>query len=222
MHFIKRMAAKLPETWQLALRRRLYARQIRRNAFRTSEPEYDRLGEWIHEGDWVLDIGANIGHYTKRFSELAGASGRVLAFEPVPDTFALLTANARLFAHPNVSLFNAAVSDRLDLCGMTVPEFETGLRNYYEARLSDAGGSSFSVLTVPIDRLAIEARVALVKIDAEDHESAVLAGMTQLLEKQHPVLIVETGSAQVVEHLVALGYASERLPGSPNILFRRK
>ena len=222
MHLIKRMAAKLPGDWQLALRRRMYARQIRRNAFRTSEPEYDRLGEWIREGDWVLDIGANIGHYTKRFSELAGASGRILAFEPVPDTFALLTANVRLFAHANVSLFNAAVSDRLDLCGMTVPEFETGLRNYYEARLADAASAAFSVLTLPVDRLAIEARVALVKIDAEDHEAAVLAGMSRLLEKQHPVLIVETGDEEVVKRLAGLGYDSERLPGSPNILFRLK
>ena len=222
MHLIKRMAAKLPVDWQLALRRRMYARQIRRNAFRTSEPEYDRLGEWIREGDWVLDIGANIGHYTKRFSELAGAPGRVLAFEPVPDTFALLTANARLFPHANVSLFNAAVSDRLDLCGMTVPSFETGLRNYYEAHLSDAAGSAFSVLTVPIDALDIKARVALVKIDAEDHEAAVLDGMARLLERQHPVLIVETGDEKVVDRLAGLGYESERLDGSPNILFRKK
>ena len=222
MHLIKRMAAKLPGDWQLALRRRMYARQIRRNAFRTSEPEYDRLGEWIREGDWVLDIGANLGHYTQRFSELAGASGRVLAFEPVPDTFALLTANSRLFAHANVSLFNAAVSDRLELCGMAVPEFDTGLRNYYEARLADAAGAAFSVLTIPVDRLDIEARVALVKIDAEDHEAAVLSGMARLLERHHPVLIVETGDGQVVERLAGLGYASERLPGSPNILFLPK
>lgn len=222
MHLIKRMAAKLPGDWQLALRRRLYARQIRRNAFRTSEPEYERLGEWIHEGDWVLDIGANIGHYTKRFSELVGKTGRVLAFEPVPDTFALLTANVRLFAHANVSLFNAAVSDRLDLCGMTVPEFETGLRNYYEARLADAAGAAFSVLTLPIDRLDIAPRVALVKIDAEDHEAAVLSGMARLLERHHPILIVETGDEKVVACLGALGYEAERLSGSPNILFRPK
>ena len=215
MHLIKRMAAKLPGDWQLAFRRRMYARQIRHNAFCTTEPEYDRLGEWIREGDWVLDIGANIGHYTKRFSELVGASGRVLAFEPVPDTFTLLTANARLFAHANVSLFNAAVSDRLDLCGMTVPNFDTGLRNYYEARLADASESAFSVLTIPI-----EARVALVKIDAEDHEAAVLAGMSRLLERYHPVLIVETGDERVVERLARMRYVSERLPGSPNILFR--
>ena len=149
-----------------------------------------------------------------------GASGRVLAFEPVPDTFTLLTANARLFAHANVSLFNAAVSDRLDLCGMTVPNFDTGLRNYYEARLADVSESAFSVLTIPVDRLDIEARVALVKIDAEDHEAAVLAGTSRLLERHHPVLIVETGDERVVERLARMEYVSERLPDSPNILFR--
>lgn len=46
-------------------------------------------------GDWALDIGANVGHYTKRMSDLAGPEGRVIAFEPVPDTFAVLCANAQ-------------------------------------------------------------------------------------------------------------------------------
>ena len=62
--------------------------------------------------------------------------------------------------------------------------------------------------------------MALVKIDAEDHEAAVLSGMARLLERHHPVLIVETGDERVVEGLARMGYVSERLPGSPNILFR--
>jgi hypothetical protein len=31
---------------------------------------------------------------------------------------------------------------------------------------------------------------------------------------------VETGSSEVAEHLRSFGYTSEKLPGSPNTLFR--
>jgi FkbM family methyltransferase len=219
---LRTILAKLPIRWQHELKRLRYARQIRRGTFATDEPEYLRLAEWIHPGDWVLDIGANVGHYTKRFSELAGPGGRVLAFEPTPATFALLAANAQLFAHPNVTLFNAAVSDRTGLTGLAVPQFDSGLVNYYEAHLTPASGDGLSVLTLALDALGLDPRIALVKIDAEDHEDFVLAGMQQLLERHHPVLIVETGAAPVLQRLEAWGYTPEKLPGSPNVLFRHR
>ena len=222
MTLAKQIAARLPGRWQMELKRIRYARQIRKGTFATDEPEYDRLSEWIRPGDWILDVGANVGHYTKRFSELAGASGRVVAFEPTPATFSLLAANAQLFAHPNVTLINAAVSDRADLVGLAIPQFDSGLVNYYEAHLAPAQAGELSVLTLAIDSLRVGHPIALVKIDAEDHEAAVLAGMKNLIEKDHPVLIVETGSKAVVETLSTLGYVPEKLPGSPNFLFRPK
>ena len=222
MSLLKRIAARLPGRWQMELKRIRYARQIRKGTFATDEPEYARLPEWIRPGDWILDVGANVGHYTKRFSELAGTEGRVIAFEPTPTTFSLLAANAQLFAHLNVTLINAAVSDRADLVGLAIPQFDSGLVNYYEAHLAPAQAGELSVLTLAIDSLRVGHPIALVKIDAEDHEAAVLAGMKNLIEKDHPVLIVETGSMAVVETLSALGYVPEILPGSPNFLFRPK
>ena len=174
----------------------------------------------MKDAQWALDIGANIGHYTARLSELAGATGRVLAFEPVATTFHLLSSNARHFAHANVSLFQAAVSDGTGVQGMKIPSFETGLKNYYEAELTAGGGGDVSVLTLSIDRLGLPGRVALAKIDAEGHERAVLEGMKGLLAAQHPVLIVETGDKGVEEWLGGLGYKATRLEGSPNVLFR--
>ena len=38
----------------------------------------------------VLDIGANIGIYTRFLAELTGPTGRVIAFEPESRNFALL------------------------------------------------------------------------------------------------------------------------------------
>lgn len=220
MKTLRPILAKLPHRWQLALKRLRYARQIRRGTFATDEPEFDRLADWIRPGDWVLDVGANVGHYTKRFSELVGARGRVIAFEPIPATFSLLAANARLFPHANVTLINAAASDQTRLAGMAIPRFDSGLANYYEAHVAPHSAPDLAVLTLAIDSLALNQRIALVKIDAEDHESAVLDGMSRLIERDHPVLIVETGSRDVANRLESAGYTAEKLPGSPNLLFR--
>jgi FkbM family methyltransferase len=220
MPLLKQLAARLPHRWQTELKRIHVARQIKKGSFVTAEPEYKLLHNFINPGDWVVDIGANVGHYTKRFSELVGAHGRVIAFEPVPTTFFLLSANVQLFAHPNVTLINAAVSDKLDVVGMSMPKFSTGLTNYYEAHLSSAADSALSVLTMSLDSLGINQHIALVKIDVEGHEAFVLAGMRKLLEASHPVLIVETGSKEVIADLTALGYVPEKLQNSPNVLFR--
>jgi len=216
----KKIAARLPSRWQDELKRIHFWRQICKGTFTTGEPEYKILHNFINLGDWVLDIGANVGHYTKRFSELVGAHGRVIAFEPVPETFSILSANVQLFAHPNVTLINAAVSDRTGVVAMSIPKFSTGLANYYKAQISSGAESSLSVLTLSLDSLSISRRIVLVKIDVEGHESFVLDGMKNLLERHHPILIIETSSKEVIDTLSSLGYTAEKLQTSPNILFK--
>ena len=218
--FIKRVVSRLPERWQNEMKRIYFARQIKKSKFITDEPEYAILDKLIKAGDWVIDVGANVGHYTKRFSDLVGSSGRVIAFEPVPETFALLAANAELFVHKNVTLINAAVSDHMDTVGISIPKFATGLTNYYEACVSAKEAGSLTVLSVSVDDFHIEQKVALIKIDAEGHELFVLAGMQRLVEKDRPCLIVENPSDEIQGNLSKLGYASKRLPGSPNMLFQ--
>ena len=214
----QRVLVRTPDPLRRALRTAQLAWQIRRGGFRTDEPEFDRLADWIAPGDWVLDVGANLGHYTARLAALVGERGRVLAFEPVPDTFEWLAANVRRAGLRNVSLFNAAACDRCGLVGMTVPAFPSGWPNPYEARVAAAPGA-LTVLGLAIDALAIPAPVALVKIDVEGHELPALRGMRGLLERDRPTLIVETGSPEVDAWLGALGYRGERLPGSPNRVY---
>ena len=220
MTILKRMAARLPARWQGELKRLHFGRQIARDAFFTSEAEFGMLPDLVCSGDWVMDIGANVGQYTKRLSDLVGPTGRVLAFEPVPQTFALLAANAERFAHANVTLFNAAVSSRLDVLGMSIPRFNTGLVNYYEAHLTQDAAAGVQVLTMSIDALAIAHPVSLIKIDAEGHEAHVLGGMQSLLRHHHPSLIVETGSAALIQGLADLGYEVTRAAGSSNVVCR--
>ena len=198
MNLLKALAARLPLTWQQELKRLQYRRRIQRRTFETSEPGSLLLGQLIAPGDWVIDVGANVGEYTKRLSDLVGAAGRVIAFEPVPDTFALLAANVVLFEHRNVTLLNLAASDQTTMVGMQVPTFDTGLKDYYDASIT-VDAPDLQVMTVALDALALVHRVSVIKVDAEGHDPVVLRGAEGLLARDHPALIVETTSPDAID-----------------------
>lgn len=49
------------------------------------ETRYDEaFAAELRPGDCVWDVGANVGHYTRLFSDRIGSSGTVFAFEPSP------------------------------------------------------------------------------------------------------------------------------------------
>jgi FkbM family methyltransferase len=219
---LKKLASRLPLGLQQELKRLHFGWLIRRGLFTMAEAyekEFTRLHEWVRPGDWVVDVGANVGNYSARLSELVGPRGRVISLEPVPETFELLTANMAKFPFRNVTLLNVAASDGVGISGMTVPMLESGLANRYMAHLTD-DAAALSVIRLPVDALCLPERIALVKVDVEGHELAALHGMQQLLRRNRPVLIVEGRSDEVAAFLGSLGYGFEQADGSPNRLFR--
>ena len=219
---LRRMAASLPAGWQRELKRLHYRRRIRQGTFVSDEPEFPLLAKLAAPGDWVIDVGANVGFYTKRLAELVAPDGRVLAFEPVPETFVLLANNLASCSISNVTLFNAAVSEAPGVARMSIPQFDdTGLKNYYQARLSGEGKGDLTALSVSVDSLRIPKAIRLVKIDAEGHELSVLKGMRDTLTRDRPVLIVEAPSQEVRAMLASLGYGSTRIAESPNVVFHQ-
>lgn len=216
----KKIASKLPARWQNELKRFQFGYEISRDRFHTDEKEYAMLDQWISDGDWVLDIGANIGHYSARFSELVGQSGRVIAFEPVPATFELLAANMARLPQKNVTLLNLAASDSTGIVGMSIPKFDSGLDNFYMAHVTD-NSADLQIMTAAIDMLDIRHSITLAKIDAEGHELPVLIGMQKVLERDHPVLIVEDNSPKLAEFLQGLDYKPTKLESSSNTIFER-
>jgi FkbM family methyltransferase len=211
-------AVRLPASLRFELRRANFSRQIRRGSFRSPEPEVAEVELALREGDWAIDVGANVGHYTCQMARLVGASGRVLAFEPIPLSFALLTSNLRAAGLVNVSLFNLALSERVGVLRMTVPAYdETGLDNYYRAHIAEQG--NFPVVCVPLDAIPIPGVVRLIKVDAEGHDLQVLNGMQALLARDRPMLIVEgsTGGA-AANWLRERAYTVRAFPGSSNMI----
>jgi FkbM family methyltransferase len=221
LKILKRFLAITPSWFQDELKRHYYRGQIKKGTFKSPEPEFEALDKFTGSGDWVIDIGANIGHYTIKLSNLVGAKGRVIAFEPIPSTFAHLSENTLSCTYRNMTLINAAVSDELALVGMSIPNFTSGVKNYYQASISsEVKETDTSVLTFSIDNMQLNHKISLIKIDAEGHEPIVFRGMHNLLERDRPVLIVETVTDEIREYLLQLGYSEEKYKNSPNIVFR--
>ena len=119
----------------------------------------------------VLEIGANIGTTTVPLVTVLGAA-HVHAFEPIPRNLELLERNVALnHLEDRVTIHAVAVSDRDGTLAFSVPE-----RFWGSSRVAADGSEQVRCTTV--DALALEP--ALVWIDVEGHESAVLAGAQSL------------------------------------------
>src|SRR5450830_2009400 len=86
-NILRSFVKMLPKRTQRAAAKWYFFRQIQTARFRSDEPEWDRLPAWLKPGDWCIDVGANVGRYSLKMSELVGASGQVIAFEPLTQSF---------------------------------------------------------------------------------------------------------------------------------------
>jgi FkbM family methyltransferase len=66
---------------------------------------------FVRAGDVVIDAGANIGYFSVLAARLTGPGGRIIAFEPAFDNFAMLMANIQLNRLKNVTPLCCALSN---------------------------------------------------------------------------------------------------------------
>src|SRR5215467_1853209 len=66
---------------------------------------------FVHPGDIVYDVGANLGYVALSLSKQVGPSGKVAAFEPVPQNLRFLRENIESNQLANIEVFDVAVSD---------------------------------------------------------------------------------------------------------------
>lgn len=133
----------------------------------------------IGPGDTVWDVGANIGYYTAKFSDQVGVDGRVLAFEPFPQTVArLVDAVSDL---PNVTVVSKGLGRETSAMKMVDGGDKLGANSRIVEGEPDAG-INVEIMTADeaLDALGL-AVPNVVKIDTESFELDVLLGMSKLL-----------------------------------------
>ncbi len=167
---------------------------------------YLRHGIQLRDGACVFDVGANMGMFTL-FVHDNCADARVYAFEPLPPTYAVLQANAELYA-PQTKTLNVGLSNRSGRvkftyypkatamsgahADATVEEATTraflenqgeGLQQYAEELLEGMFASEqyeceLRTLSQVIREEGIE-RIDLLKVDVEKSEWEVLEGIEE-------------------------------------------
>jgi SAM-dependent methyltransferase len=152
------------------------------------EPEYRFLEHLAMDGACVIEVGAGVGQYTRRLSELVGASGRVIAVESDHDTFALLAANA-------ASLRNVMLLNSHDLLPALLG---VGL-----VKVAVAGGREFDVL------------LGLQKLIERDRPLLIVRTEIADPAQTPPFMPPSTDTLMLLK---SWGYAVRRMPGSRNVI----
>lgn len=143
-------------------------------------------------GDFVADIGANIGWYSVIASQLLGPSGKVASFEPSAKNFSVLQKNSLASTGlAKIEAFNFALSDKETNSKLFLSETNLG-----DHRLFDSDGERSFVTTQvqTLDKLfaTSERKPTLVKSDTQGSEARILDGSQLLLSADwRPVFILE-------------------------------
>lgn len=141
----------------------------------------------VKKGDYILDIGANIGFHTLYFAELTGKNGKVRAFEPVPHNFEALSFNVSLNGFDNILPKQVALGNKNELLNISADINHTNPGSY---NLFDQRGDTL-INCVIGDEIIGEDKVDFIKIDVEGYESFVIEGLFQTIKKNRPKIIFE-------------------------------
>jgi FkbM family methyltransferase len=193
------VAFVVPRPLLVAAKKRYYAALLE-NPKTPREADMEALNQIVRSGDFALDIGAFVGFYTQRLSQLVGATGEVWAFEPAPETFSVLSYVVRVLSLNNVRLLNLALSDSNGQAVMEIPRYRYGGESLYDARIvSTRSGPDFRV--IPIERRTLDSMlsrasasrrtVRFMKLDVEFHELQTVCGAIDTIQRDHPVILME-------------------------------
>ena len=156
---------------------------------------YTSSGQVIREGDTVIDVGANIGCFSLLASQLVGPTGRVLALEPDPRTFAQLEANIKLNNATNITPYCVALGES---CGDATifrhpNSLFSSLYDKVDGHETNAEEVATQVLTIGafFDECNI-ARCQYLKLDCEGAEYAILRTFSSELAEHIDQITIET------------------------------
>ena len=155
----------------------------------------------IKEGDVVLDIGANLGYFSKLFAR-KNTKGTLYSIEPIPMFFSRLKVMLSSYSH--VKLIHAALGASHGNLHMIMPVqqgvMRTGLPHVIseeEAKLNP------DHLTVPVQSarefLANLPHLDYIKCDIEGYEWTVFSTLGMELERLRPLIQIEISERYIPE-----------------------
>lgn len=148
----------------------------------------------VKENEIVFDIGAWIGDTAYVFSQRMHGTGKIYAFEPMPQNFEMLSENAAKI--PNLIINNFALGKENGIL-----RFSFGGDNSGASRQNKNGALDVKVTTVDnyVQENKIE-RVDFIKADIEGAECDMLLGATETIKRFHPKLAICIYHRSQIDH----------------------
>jgi len=156
-------------------------------------------------GSTTIDVGANVGMYTVALATRIGSAGKVLAFEPVPQTSHRLRENIALNSLDNVEVFEAAAGECPGLADLQLAD-DSAYASMTGVKQGRAIGKRLSVRVTPLDEVWNDRQrpvVSFCKIDVEGAELSVLEGAKEMLATCRPALLLEADPGPELDALAS-------------------
>jgi FkbM family methyltransferase len=193
-----------------------------RYRFKSEVPSISFVRSADLRGKTLLDIGANRGIYSIYMSRAAGASGRVISFEPQPELKGHLEDVRASFGLGNLTIENLGLSSAAGMLAMRRPSAGAGAASMHIDPA--AGWEEFRVPVQKLDDYVAQRQVGpvhLIKCDVESHELEVFRGGEQTLRRDLPALIFEcnheiAARGEMFRYLEGLGYDGHFFYVSPD------
>lgn len=149
----------------------------------------------------VVDIGANLGYFSKNFARLA-KNGKVVSIEPVPQFFDVLEHFMKNFS--NSVRYNVALGTEEGTITMVLPKsngmIRTGLPHIAESEEEKKQHDTRDVAIVKGSELLSNLeRIDYIKCDIEGYELNVFKEIKPLLKKHQPFVQIEIADKNLTE-----------------------
>lgn len=150
---------------------------------------YDRheralIAKIVRRGDYVVDVGANIGIYTLMLARRVGPDGKVLAVEAEPANAARLNRNIALNAMAWITACPCGVSDKEELLPMSLNTAGNAGAHSFVAKSDGADAGAEPIKCVRLATLVDPGRAPrFMKIDVEGFEYRVLKAYFEDVEE---------------------------------------
>jgi FkbM family methyltransferase len=182
------------------------------------------FAENVRPDETWLDLGAHYGYTSLALCRYVGPQGRVFAFEPLLNTAGHLSATRRVNGLSQLTVVPLALADYEEITSVNA-QISKAMAQPLAAPTDNAWVEP--ILCVALDTLwgrlsHTDQTISGIKMDVEGMEARALRGMTALLLKHRPKLIIEVHKSRGVDLellapvLRAAGYNPEgRLIGKP-------
>lgn len=174
---------------------------------------YHMLPKLLQKGDKVVDIGANLGYFSRLMLKCVGKSGHVYSVEPVKPFFK--TLSWALGKASNITLYNYALGTESKHIQLSIPDnvgyIRTGLPKVVEQPIDD--NQAYKIFEAEMVRgselLSAIPKIDFIKCDIEGFEQYVIPELEPIIAKHLPVLQIETSAETMIvvdKTLIGLGY----------------